>query len=491
MTLEYNNTEENNITEIILSTDRRYHFVGIGGIGMSAIAQVLLARGFRVSGSDARPSPLLERLRTLGADVAVGHDAGHVLPEDVLVLSDAIRPENPEWQQALAWSLPIITRAELLACLTNSGRGVAVSGTHGKTTSSGMLAQIFIEAGFDPTCILGGELATIGSNARTGGDIMLVEACEAYNSFLKLSPEVALLTNVDVDHLDFHQTPEHLFASFRQFLRQVRAYAVVNGDDTRLRAMAKLAPRMITYGVGADNDYRITGVKLGADTSFVIRQHEEDLGTLTLQVPGMHNVSNAAGAAALALEWGAPWEAVSRGLAAFPGMHRRFERMGTCGAAVVLDDYAHHPTEIRATLAAARGAFPGRVIAVFQPHLYSRTRDLLDEFANAFKQADLVLIAPIYAARELPMPEISHQLLVERLLARHPRQQVLALCSLEDGVQILQHAARHARGSAQKSVIPALRRGDVIITIGAGDVDRIAHAITAGHAVVNGVEESE
>ncbi|MHB9027119.1 MAG: UDP-N-acetylmuramate--L-alanine ligase [Armatimonadota bacterium] len=462
---------------IALDPSRRYYFVGIGGISMSALAKVLLGRGFRVGGSDARPSALLEQVRALGGEVAVGHDAAQLRQDDVLVLSDAINPENPEWRRAVEWSLPVIKRADLLGHLTNSGRGLAVSGTHGKTTTSGMLALILVEAGLDPTCFLGGELTALGGNLRVGGPLVVVEACEAYNSFLDLIPEAAIVTNIEVDHLHFHGTPEHLYESFRQFLRQVRALAVLNGDDALLREMRAIPPRAITYGLDAGNDYQAVDVRLGADTAFTLRRGGARLGEITLQVPGIHNVSNATGAAALALELGAEFSAVQRALAAFPGMHRRFERVGMCGDVAVVDDYAHHPTEIRVTLAAARAVFPGRITAVFQPHLFSRTRDLLDEFSQAFTQADAVCIAPIYPAREAPIPGVDHRQLAERIAARQPGTPVLALTSLEEAVQILAHAAGVAGGAEQPGLLPSLHNGDVIITIGAGDVDSLARAL--------------
>ena len=481
-------------TSHTLDPRRRYHFVGIGGIGMSAIAQILLARGMRVSGSDARASALLERLGTLGAEVAVGHAAAHVQAGDVVVLSDAIKADNPEWRQAQALGVPIIKRADLLGLLVNGSRGVAVSGTHGKTTTSGMLALIFLEAGFDPTCVLGGELTQLGGNARGGGELTLVEACEAYNSFLDLYPEAALITNIEIDHLDFHGTPEHLYESFRQFLRQVRSLAVLNGDDPLLREMASLPPRAVLYGAFETNTYRCTDITTGSEQSFTLWRGTEALGRITLRVPGLHNVSNATGAAALALELGADLAAVQRALYAFPGMHRRFERLGVCGVAAVVDDYAHHPTEIRATLTAARQVFPGRVIACFQPHLYSRTRDLLEEFAAALALADCVLIAPIYAAREQPIPGVDHRLLVERITAQPSTPPVHSLDSLQEAVDILTHAAGCAGGSEHLPAIPELRNGDVIITIGAGDVDSVARAIIRtgdGHAGCRGAGDSD
>ncbi|HOS44048.1 MAG TPA: Mur ligase domain-containing protein, partial [Armatimonadota bacterium] len=330
---------------LTLDTAHRYHFVGIGGIGMSALAQVLLARGLRVSGSDQHDAPMLRRLAALGAEVSPRHDAAQVRPGDWLILSDAIKPENPEWARARELGLPISTRADLLGCLANSARGVAVSGTHGKTTTSGMLALILVEAGLDPTCVLGGELSLLGGNARAGGALTLVEACEAFNSFLNLTPDAALVTNIEADHLDFHGTAAHLYDSFRQFLGQVRALAVCQGDDPLLRGMDGLAPRTVWYGAGADNDYRCTEVTLGAEPAFTLARRGAGLGRITLQVPGQHNVLNATGAAALALELGATLPAVQRALAAFPGMRRRFERIGQFEGALVIDDYAHHPTE--------------------------------------------------------------------------------------------------------------------------------------------------
>jgi len=463
-----------------LDPSRRYHFVGIGGIGMSAIAQVLLARGFRVSGSDRQDSPMLDRLRALGAEVWVGHDAVHVRDGDVVVLSDAIKPENPEWRRAAELNLEIVTRADLLGVLANNGRGVAVAGTHGKTTTSGMLALILTEAGMDPTCLLGGELAPLGGNARAGGPLTLVEACEAYESFHSLYPEAAIVTNIEVDHLDHHGTPEHLYESFRQFLRQVRAVAVLNGDDPLLCEMAAIPPRAVQYGMGEGNDYRFADVALGQAPSFTLSAQGRALGRCVLRVPGMHNVSNATGAAALALELGTDFAAVQRALAAFPGMHRRFERVGEINGVALVDDYAHHPTEIRATLAAARGIFPGRIVAVFQPHLYSRTRDMLDEFVEALALADIVLVAPIYAAREAPISGVSHQQLAECIAMLSSALTVHALEECDEAVEILSQALGGESAAGSRFAIPRLGEGDVILTMGAGDIDDVAHALCRG-----------
>lgn len=458
-----------------LDPSRRYYFVAIGGIGMSAIAQVLLARGFRVSGSDRQASPMLERLRGLGAEVWVGHDAGHVRDGDVVVLSDAIKPDNPEWRRAVELNLPIVKRADLMGALANSGRGVAVAGTHGKTTTSGMLALILTGAGMDPTCLLGGELAPLGGNARAGGPLTLVEACEAYESFHSLFPEAAIVTNIEVDHLDHHGTPEHLYESFRRFLRQVTSFVVLNGDDPLLREMAVIPPRAVRYGAGQRNDYRFTDVAIGMEPSFTLSARGETLGRCTLRVPGVHNVSNATGAAALALELGAGFEEVRRALAAFPGMHRRFERVGAVRGVTLVDDYAHHPTEIRATLAAARAAYPGRIVAVFQPHLYSRTRDMLEDFVAALKLADIVLIAPIYAAREAPIPGVSHRQVADRLTAMTDERIIRALGERDEAVEILAQALGGAADAP--FTIPRLEAGDIILTMGAGDIDHVAHTL--------------
>jgi UDP-N-acetylmuramate--alanine ligase len=472
-------TTHGTTTGFTLDPTRRHHFIAIGGIGMSALAQILLARGVRVSGSDMAASALLDKLAALGAEVHVGHDAAHVRPGDVVVLSDAVKADNVERRRAEALGCPLHLRADVLGWLANSGRGVAVSGTHGKTTTSGMLSQILCEAGLNPTCVLGGELTYLGGNARPGGDLTVVEACEAYDSFLGLHPEAALVTNIEADHLDHHGTFEHLLESFRTFLRQTRGVAVLNGDDAYLPAMAGLAPRTVCYGTGAGHAWRGVEVRVGREAGFTLLHHGVPVGAFTLQVPGLHNVHNAIGAAALALELGADVAAVQRALAAFPGMHRRFERLGVLGGVAVVDDYAHHPTEIRATLAAARTVFPGRVVAIFQPHLYSRTRDLLDDFATAFGDADVVFIAPIYQARETPIDGVDHTQLVARITALAPEVPAHALHSLEEGVRILTHAVRGAGEGAHAPTLPPLGDGDVMITLGAGDVDSLAHALLA------------
>jgi len=459
-------------SDIELDRHRRYHFVGVGGIGMSALASILLGRGFTVSGSDSQGSSILERLTAEGAQIAVGHAAENVHAGDIVVLSDAIKPDNPEWLRANELGLTIIKRADVLAAVTNAGRGLAVSGTHGKTTTSGMLTMILLEATANPTCVLGGEMTALQGNARNGGDLTVVEACEAYNSFIQLYPEAAIVTNIEVDHLDFHMTAENLYGSFRRFLRQVRSFAVINGDDPVLRTMTGLAPRCVTYGAGEVNDYRFTEVSLAGGSTFTLTKDGEKLGVIELIVPGLHNVSNATAAAALAFELGIEFKYIQAGLAKFPGMKRRFERLGTINGVAIIDDYAHHPTEISAMLAAARNAFSGKIVVIFQPHLYSRTRDLLHEFTQALAGADLVVLVPIYAAREKPMDGISHESLAESI---DSDVHVITLYDKDSIVSIFRSAfSREILGP-----VPYLQEGDAIIFVGAGDINQVGIALVA------------
>lgn len=459
------------MSELILSKDMLYHFVGIGGIGMSALAKILLSRGYQVSGTDSKHNPLLDDLAAAGANVSAPHDPEMVIAGSTLIVSDAIKKNNPELLRAQELQLPIFSRAQLMGAIVNAGRGLAVSGTHGKTTTSGMLSLILLRAGIDPTCVLGGVLKDIGSNARTGGEWTVVEACEAYNSFLSLRPFAAIVTNIEVDHLDFHGTPQHLFDSFRSFLASTSSFAVLNGDDANCLTMTGAVPRTILFGAGENAEYRIADVQLSAETSYTLITPNGVSINIKLQVPGIHNIYNSAAAAALAIEIGAPIEAVVQGLADFSGMGRRFDRIGKINGIAVIDDYAHHPTEVKAALAAARASFTGRIIAVFQPHLFSRTRDQADDFAKSFNDADHLVLIPIYPAREEPMPGITSAWLGE-LVTAAGGPPVIAAESLNDGFEMLLNAAN---GNAGK--LPALRHDDMIITIGAGDVDSIAHRL--------------
>jgi len=441
--------------------------VGIGGIGMSALAKLLLAQGVSVSGSDAQASPMTGELASLGAKITIGHHAEQVEGAKRIVISDAIHDDNPELRRARELGLQVQRRSELLAELMASRRGIAVSGTHGKTTVTAMIGLILVEAGMDPAVALGGEHEALGGNARVGrGDWMVVEACEAYESFLDLKPEIAVITNIEPDHLDHHKTEAHLRESFGRFLGNIRkgGCAVLCADRPELEQVAARAEReIITYGLSATAGVRGKGaeaVGAGGRCRLVIGGDEK--GELRLSVPGIHNVVNALGAIAAALKAGAPFEACLRALASFRGVGRRFEVLGEAKGITVVDDYAHHPTEIEATIAAARSAFAGRrLVAVFQPHLYSRTRDFADGFARALEPADVVVLADIYPAREMPIPGVSSRLIAEPLREGKGKDAVFQMAKDEvaDKLPALAHS------------------GDVILVMGAGDIGEAAREL--------------
>jgi UDP-N-acetylmuramate--alanine ligase len=440
--------------------DGTTHFMGVGGIGMSGLAAVLLSRGEAVSGCDIASSPITQRLAALGAAVHKGHSPSHLIGVSLLVISDAIRPDNPELMKARDDGVPVKRRSQLLGEIMAHGRGIAVAGSHGKTTISAMIALILQRSRLDPTAFIGGALEAIGGNYRAGkGDWILAEACEAYNSFLDLEPEIALVSNVEADHLDFHGTLENLLAAFSQFVHRIKpgGCLVWCSDRPELQAIAQAAPcRRTSYGLKDGADLLATDIRL---EGFGSRFHVRDRGGIRLNVPGIHNVLNAAGAAACALQAGAPFGEIAAALEQFRGVRRRFERVGQIAGVTVVDDYAHHPTEIKATLAAARPLCAGRLFAVFQPHLYSRTRDFLDGFAASFEDADSVVFTDIYPAREDPIPGVSSTLLAERARALQPGKDIEYIA---DKADIAQHLA------------PLLKAGDCVITLGAGDVDSVA-----------------
>ncbi|MBI3910451.1 MAG: UDP-N-acetylmuramate--L-alanine ligase [Armatimonadetes bacterium] len=440
------------------------HFIGIGGAGMSALAQLFLARGAHVTGSDAKDSPVLARLAAAGATVHVGHAAAHVGAADRVVYSAAIPEENPERQEACRRHLPLLSRAQLLGEVLDQYTGIAISGTHGKTTTTAMAAAIFLHAGADPTVILGGDWDVIGGNVRVGGGKhCLAEACEAFSSFLALRPCYAAITNIDADHLEFHGSIEGVVEAFRRFLRQVRpeGTAVVCLDDPRVRDLAGNLPcKALTYGVAAmDADLRAINLDAsGPVARFRVSYRGKVLGSIRLGVPGRHNASNALAAIGLALTVGLPFDAAQMALAQFRGVGRRFERLGEANGVMVFDDYAHHPREIAATLACARAAFPGRRLwAVFQPHLYSRTQLLMEEFAAALADADHVVITEIYAARERPIAGVTGKALAVAASRKHSggENRVAFAPTLDEGVERLR---------------TAVRPGDVVLVMGAGDI---------------------
>jgi len=456
--------------------DECIHFVGIGGAGMSGMARVLARQGVAVTGSDLRESATLESLRReSGIRAEAGHEAHHLNGATLVVASAAVKKDNPEMVAARAKGLPVISRAEMLGRLmARYPRSIAISGTHGKTTTTGMTAMALEAGGLDPTVLIGGDLPAYGGNARLGAsDVFLAEACEAYDSFLDLDPQIAVITNIEADHLDYYGDLENILRSFRKFLRQVTGTAILPGFDENARALAKdlrsapSAPALVTYALGGDVTLRTEDLDAqGMAPSYVAVWQGEPLGRITLGVPGIHNVANSLAAVAVGLTLGVPFSKIADGLRAFVGTGRRFERLGeTKAGALVVDDYAHHPTEIRATLAAARRAYSGRrIVAVFQPHLPSRTRDFKTEFAESFGDADHVVLTDIFLAREQPLEGVTGAGLAALTADRR--------------------GADHVTYVADKAALPArlaeiVRPGDLVLTLGAGDIRSAAEGLLA------------
>ena len=443
---------------------------------MSGIAELLANLGYEVSGSDARRSDVTERLERLGVRVAVGHDARNVGVVDVVVTSSAIRHDNPELADARARSIPVIPRAEMLAELMRLRYGIAVAGAHGKTTTTSMIALVLDRAGLDPTAVIGGRLSAFGSNARLGkGDYMVAEADESDRSFLKLSPSIAVITNIDHEHMESYGTWDNLQQAFADFANKVPFYGVVIAciDDVPVRDLTtRLTRRVISYGLDAGD---VAGIDMrlqafGSSCTVVQRSANgrERLGELHLTVPGRHNVLNALAATAVGLEVGVPFTKIVAALGEFRGAERRFQTRGEANGVLVVDDYGHHPTEIAAVLAAAKAGIGRRVIAVFQPHRYTRTQQLLREFGPAFREADAIVLTDIYAAGEPPIEGITIEALTDavRASAQVPVQLVKALDDLPAAVAAI------------------CRPGDLVITLGAGSIgavgDRILGALAGG-----------
>jgi UDP-N-acetylmuramate--alanine ligase len=453
----------------MLGKIRKIHFVGLGGIGMSGIAEVLLNLGFEVSGSDVKATPVTDRLAGLGARVFEGHAASHASEAQVVVVSSAVPADNPEIQEAHQRQIPVIPRAEMLAELMRMKFSVAVAGAHGKTSVTSMIAVMTAEAKLDPTAVIGGRLDVFGSSARLGkSDLMVVEADESDRSFLYLLPSIAVVTNIDREHLDHYRDLEDIAAAFVSFMNKVPFYgAVVACFDPPWRAvMQTLIPslrrRVITYGIdaGADVQGRIRELTpTGSVFDVVVKGNV--LGPLSIHVPGRHNVQNALAAVAVGLELDLSAEQIRQGLERFRGADRRFQIKAEMDGITIVDDYGHHPTEIRATLDAARLRGAKRIIAIFQPHRYTRTKFLLDEFAGCFSGCDRVHVLDIYAASETPLPGVSSGLLVGRM---H-----------ELGLNNAHYAPSGER--LVEELLNDARPGDLIITIGAGSVWRIGEAL--------------
>ncbi len=441
---------------------QRIHLVGIGGIGMSGIAEVLLTLGYSVSGSDLKPSPITDRLRGLGATIYEGHCAEQVSGAHVAVISSAVKPDNPEVVEAHRLKIPVIPRAEMLAELMRLKYGIAVAGAHGKTTSTSLVASILAAAGLDPTFVVGGRVNQAGTTARLGrGEYMVVEADESDRTFLLLAPVVAVVTTIDREHLDHYHSLEEIQDVFTQFVNRVPFYGAVILclDEPNVQAILPNVKRpVITYGTSTQADLVLSEIELrGLSSEFRLTYRGDDLGEFHLPTPpGIHNVRNAAAAAAVALYLNIPADLIREGLAKFTGVGRRFEIKGTVNGVTLIDDYGHHPAEIRATLEAARGCGYGRLLVLFQPHRYTRTQHLWDDFCRAFNQADELVLTDIYPASEAPIPGITGEALAAAIRAAGHKS-VNYCGSMQEGVERLLRSARE---------------GDAVMTIGAGNVSR-------------------
>jgi UDP-N-acetylmuramate--alanine ligase len=442
---------------------QRIHLVGIGGSGMSGIAEVLLSSGYAVSGSDLKATPVTSRLEKLGAKIYEGHQAANVHGAHVVVISSAVRPDNVEVVEAHRLKIPVIPRAEMLAELMRLKYGIAVAGAHGKTTTTSMVASVLAAAGLDPTFVVGGRVNHAGSNARVGqGDYMVVEADESDRSFLLLAPVVAVVTTIDREHLDQYHSLEEIQSVFLEFVNRVPFYGTVILclDEPNVQAMLPSVKRpVIAYGTTSQADLVISDVKLkGLASEFRLTYRGEDLGIFNLpSPPGIHNVRNAAAAAAVALSLNVPADLIRAGLEKFSGVGRRFEVKGVYAGVTLIDDYGHHPAEIRATLEAARVCGYKRLLVLFQPHRYTRTQFLWDDFCRAFNDADVLVITEIYAASEHPIEGVTGERLAEAISAAGHKN-VVFTSTMQAGVEFMLREARP---------------GDAILTIGAGSVGRV------------------
>lgn len=442
---------------------QKIHFVGVGGAGMSGIAEVLLNQGYSVSGSDLKLSPVTERLAKLGARIFEGHHAEHLEAVDVVVISSAVKPSNPEVIEAQQRQIPIIPRAEMLAELMRMKYGITVAGTHGKTTTTSMVAVVLQEAGMDPTVVVGGRLNALGSNAKLGtGEFMVVEADESDRSFLLLSPTLAIVTNIDEDHMESYEGLDDLKDAFLRFVNKVPFYGAVILclDEPNLQSIIpRIKRRILSYGFSGQADLNIINpICRGFQSRYQLRYRGRLLGDFRLNIPGRHNILNATAAVAVGLDLGIPAETLQTALEHFGGADRRFQVKGQLRGITLIDDYGHHPTEIKATLDAARQLDSQRVVVIFQPHRYSRTQYCFEEFARSFYQADVLVILDIYAAGEEPLEGIDSQRLVEAIKS---------------------YGHKNARYVGELSEVastlePELKAGDVVITMGAGNVWKVA-----------------
>ncbi len=444
----------------MFSNIRNIHFVGIGGIGMSGIAEILINRGFHVTGSDKSLTEVTEHLTSLGAIISKGHSPDHVKDSDVLVYSSAVTLDNPEVQEAMHRGIPVIRRAEMLAEVMRLNYGIGVAGTHGKTTTTSLIGLVLIEAGLDPTVIVGGKLHGLGgTNARLGkGNFTVVEADEFDRSFLQLSPTIAVLTTLEEEHLDIYSDLNDIKNAFIEFANKVPFYGfvVLCLDEAALQEIRpQIKKKTIAYGLTSQSDvHAIDLVHKDRTTQFTVIYHQKEIGRITLQMPGEHNIKNALASIAVGLEVNVPFETIRRALEKFTGVFRRFEIKGEVNGIMVVDDYAHHPTEVRETLRGMKAGWRRRVITVFQPHTYTRTRDFSEQFGRAFFNTDTLIVTDVYPAREQPIQGITGATIVDAAKkyghkdARYVQDKKMVADALMDIVQ----------------------PGDIVLTMGAGDI---------------------
>jgi len=445
---------------------KQIHFVGIGGVGMSGIAEILLNMGYKVSGSDLLLTEVTERLSRLGAKITEGHKRENVKDTDVVVISSAIRENNPEVLEAREKRIPLIRRAEMLAELMRMKYGVAVAGTHGKTTTTSMIGFILSKGGLDPTIIVGGRVKSLGSNVKLGnGEYLVAEADEFDRAFLKLTPTIAVVTTIESEHLDCYRDLEEIKTAFIEFANKVPFYGaiILCLDERSIQSIIpRIEKRCITYGLSSQADLQARDFFLSEiNSEFTVFTRQREIGRIKLRIPGLHNIKNGLAAIGVGLELGIDFTTIQEALAEFSGVHRRFEIKGESRGIIIVDDYAHHPTEIEATLKAAKDGWNRRVIAIFQPHLYTRTRDFYREFGNSFYQADLLVVTDIYPAREDPIEGVTGELVANSAKEFGHR----AVTYIPDKDEILKYLER------------VMRPKDIIITLGAGDIYKLGEEL--------------
>jgi UDP-N-acetylmuramate--alanine ligase len=455
---------------------RRIHMVGIGGSGMCGIAEILLNLGFVVTGSDIARTPVIERLEKLGAVAHHGHDGAHVGNADVVVISSAVRKDNPEILEAKKRNVPVIRRAEMLAELMRLKHGIAIAGTHGKTTTTSMCGLVLHEGKLDPTLVVGGLVRSLGSGVKLGrGDYLVAEADEFDRSFLTLTPTIAVVTNIESEHLDCYRDLDEIKDTFVMFLNKVPFYgsAILCADEPGVREiLPRVERKIITFGLGGDAHFSARDPEfLGLSSRFTLVVSGEPAGAIELNVPGIHNVKNALAAIAVGYELDIEFEDIRNALSSFTGVHRRFEVKGEPRGILIIDDYAHHPTEIEASLKGARTGWGGRrIIAVFQPHLYSRTKMFHREFGSSFKEADLLIVTDVYPAREDPIPGVTGEM--------------IAVAARECGHSDVHYMEGRDRDALCTTILSLAKPGDIVMTIGAGDIwkvsDRLLSLLSEG-----------